>query len=978
LRTVSIVLFSCLAFTVFGLLPDTARAADADNDGFGEEIDCDDANSAVHPGAAELPDEIDNNCNGRIDEGPVDADGDGYPAGEDCDDLSIFAHPGATELFDGRDNDCDGERDEGFEDADGDGYPAGPDCDDTHPSAYPGGREVFDGLDNDCNGETDEGFTDADNDGHAAGPDCDDADPAINPAAEELFDGRDNNCNRQTDEGFTDADGDGHPSTTDCNDGSADVHPGAIEIADDIDNNCDGEIDEGFEVPTPEVEAPAIEAPAADEQNDTPSEAPASDSVPGADSDETAPALQQEPSQSGPPDEDGDGVTVDLDCDDQNPAIYPDAPEIADGLDNNCNREVDEGLEADEGRETDPAPAVGQEPSDDGPPDNDNDGFTADLDCDDRDANIFPGAPEITDGLDNNCNHEIDEGLAAEDAGGAEPAPAVGQEPSDDGPPDNDNDGFTADLDCDDGDANVFPGAPELADDIDNNCNREVDEGIAETDDGAPGGSQPALQGEPIVPGPPDGTEAGPPLDEDGAGSSMSDGADGNQPVPAPMLFIDIAADMSAPWYIGDTGHFAITVRNRSASFAVPQSLIVTSVVPNGLGVITDTLPGGAGGKPPSPWLCILGNSEGQQQISCHFISDGKLPVQVPVGALPPIEFDVSIDEPPSGHEHTSCATVALQMPAGAGADGPQHTSCFDVELTARRSDLEVITTGPESCASGDFCAFQVAVRNVGVTPYEGVVSLQHEPSAENARLGGVVSQGGGWSCLQATPQYPIVCAAAPAVLEPGQSSSFTVRVEVPASVPPGSSYEACTTLAPPHVGEHTILFVQFMLSVLGLDPGPVDGFLGPQTNRAISAYQQSVGLFQSGKIDRDLLTNLTSLSGVDANDRNNTGCTTIELDPLSCDFGQQIVDDACAPICTDAGTNWDGERCIACPAGSYWHTGRLQCVENVLQCNALTTVRQGGSCACRYDGMEAISSTECQCLGGAILAPGRGCLPGP
>ena len=40
----------------------------------------------------------------------------------------------------------------------------------------------------------------------------------------------------------------------------------------------------------------------------------------------------------------------------------------------------------------------------------DNDGFEARDDCDDQNPNIYPGAPELCDAVDNNCNEEIDEG----------------------------------------------------------------------------------------------------------------------------------------------------------------------------------------------------------------------------------------------------------------------------------------------------------------------------------------------------------------------------------------------------------------------------------------------------------------------------------------------------------------------------------------------------------------------------------------
>ncbi len=135
--------------------------ADCDGDGMGDACDRD------HPGAIEICDGRDNDCDGVVDE-VSDGDGDGFDGipcgGQDCDDDRPDVHPGATDWCNGLDDDCDGQTDP-VADWDGDGHPGlacgGDDCDDSRPEARPGAQEDCDnGLDDDCDGLPDDRDTD--------------------------------------------------------------------------------------------------------------------------------------------------------------------------------------------------------------------------------------------------------------------------------------------------------------------------------------------------------------------------------------------------------------------------------------------------------------------------------------------------------------------------------------------------------------------------------------------------------------------------------------------------------------------------------------------------------------------------------------------------------------------------------------------------------------------------------------------------
>jgi hypothetical protein len=178
-------------------MPQSSRYyRDTDGDGFGNELvfqdacsppegfvasstDCDDSNAAIYPGATEICDGLDNDCDGAIDDGITvptfyrDADGDGLgdpgftvqacsaplgyvASGSDCDDTnpSIGTSPDLNQYF---------------RDSDGDGYgtaaetinscaqpvgyvTASGDCDDSNPNVHPGAPENCDNIDDNCNG----------------------------------------------------------------------------------------------------------------------------------------------------------------------------------------------------------------------------------------------------------------------------------------------------------------------------------------------------------------------------------------------------------------------------------------------------------------------------------------------------------------------------------------------------------------------------------------------------------------------------------------------------------------------------------------------------------------------------------------------------------------------------------------------------------------------------------------------------------
>jgi hypothetical protein len=458
---------------------------DCDNDGWMLEEECDDNDADVEPN--DDPDIwydcVDANCDGN----DGDMDGDGYvrddyaaacpnwqnlsahsAAGDCWDDTNetptefspingyssttaAQVNPAENTLeiyYDAIDQNCDGESDfdADLDSINTDVYPdrtgtSGEDCNDTNADINPNVNEACGtAYDDDCDGDVNDlgadscntFYQDADQDGYG------DVGSSVYCHCVAEIDATANIYRSSS-------------TNDDCDDTESTTYPTADEYCDGVNNDCDNETDEDNAVD--------VLTWYADTDSDTYGDPAVSD------------IDCYQPTGY---------VSDNTDCDDSDNTAYPTAPELCDGVDNDCLGDTDEDdatdvltWYADTDSDNYGDPAVSDidcyQPT----------GYVSDnTDCDDSDNTAYPTAPELCDGVDNDCLGDTDEDDATDvltwyadtDTDGYG-NPAVSDidcyQPT----------GYVSDnTDCDDGEITTYPTADEYCDTVNNDCDGETDE----------------------------------------------------------------------------------------------------------------------------------------------------------------------------------------------------------------------------------------------------------------------------------------------------------------------------------------------------------------------------------------------------------------------------------------------------------------------------------------------------------------------
>jgi len=161
--------------------------------------------------------------------------------------------------------------------------------------------------------------------------------------------------------------------------------------------------------------------------------------------------------------------------------------------------------------------------------------------------------------------------------------------------------------------------------------------------------------------------------------------------------------------------------------------------------------------------------------------------------------------------------------------------------------DLDIEKTGEAICRVSTNCSFTITVTNRGPGLYTGPIYLWDVVQPVSVPFAS--SSGQGWQCFEVG--NALHCRHEGVELAPGASTTLTVALAIPAGYRP-DFIENCVSISWLYLqdGTYDIWKFQIMLALLGYEPGPFDGRIGPRTREALRAFQRDNGLAVTGDVD--------------------------------------------------------------------------------------------------------------------------------